>query len=46
MNPHAAALEMKNASDLFRGPVIVRTGARNCRDRMSFKSIRKGEAVV
>jgi hypothetical protein len=46
MNPHATALEINNASELFFGPVIVGTGARNCRDSMSFKWYRKGEAVV
>jgi hypothetical protein len=46
MNPHATALEIKNASELFFGPVMVRTGMRKCRDSMSFKSLRKGEAVV
>jgi hypothetical protein len=46
MNPHATALEMQNVPELFIGPVTVGTGTRKCRDSMSFKSIRKGEAVV
>jgi hypothetical protein len=46
MNPHAAALEIENVPELFKGPVIVGTGTHRCRDSMSFKSIRKGEAVV
>jgi hypothetical protein len=46
MNPHAAALEIKHAPELFNGPVIVGTGMRKCRDSMSFKLYRKGEAVV
>jgi hypothetical protein len=46
MNPHATALEIENAPELFKGPVTVGTGTRRCRDSMSFKSKRKGEAVV
>jgi hypothetical protein len=45
MNPHTTALEIQNAPELFFGPVIVGTGTRKCRDSMSFKSYRKGEAV-
>jgi hypothetical protein len=46
MNPHAAALEIEHVPELINGLVTVCTGGRKCRDSMSFKSIRKGEAVV